>query len=65
MAKHRYPFQVHCTQCTAVLIVYALDQADADIKIAGKGWKRAPYRCVRCVAAFDGIRTTALLEPGT
>ena len=58
--KLRYPFEFFCHNCPAVEIVYAEDRAGADVKIAGRGWKRHPDRCLRCVAVADQKRTGVL-----
>ena len=60
MPKRRYPFQFDCSTCDATEIVYAEDEDDAEIKIAGRGWKRKPDRCLRCVAKADQKRTGVL-----
>lgn len=55
-----YPYQIECALCDSALIVYARNRADADIKIAGKGWMARPSRCQFCVAAAAQIRTGVL-----
>ena len=56
----KFPFHVDCFQCDSALLVYAVDSAAADIKIAARGWKRNPYRCLRCVTVHDQQRTGVL-----
>lgn len=58
--KRTYPFTFHCSQCSFTYIVHAEDAEAANIKIAGRGWKCKPPRCLDCVASGDKKRTGVL-----
>lgn len=55
-----FPYRVECSQGNGVLIVYATGPAAANIKIAARGWKRNPDRCLRHVVEADQKRTGVL-----
>lgn len=58
--RRTYPFTFHCSLCPGVEIVYAVDPAMAEIKIAGRAWMRDPDRCRHCVVIADQKRTGVL-----
>lgn len=62
-APPKFPYRFKCSTCPTVEIVYAANEALAEIKIVGRAWLRYPIRCRYCVLAADQKRTL-VLEPG-